>query len=50
MASALPASVKKMLSEARGYAEGRGIRLSVSSPGDIPTIRELVKIEATPKC
>lgn len=49
MASSLPASVKKLLSEARRYAEGRGIRLSVNSPSDLPTVRELVKIKATPK-
>lgn len=45
MASSLPAPVKKMLSEAKRYAEGRGIRLSVSSPKDISTIKELVKIK-----
>jgi hypothetical protein len=49
MESSLPASVKKMLSEARRYAEGRGIRFSVSSPSDISTIKKLVKIKATPK-
>jgi hypothetical protein len=49
MESSLPASMKKMLSEARRYAEGRGIRFSVSSPSDISTIKKLVKIKATPK-
>ena len=46
MASALPAPVKQMLSEAKRYAEGRGIRVSVTSPGDISTITQLVKWKA----
>ena len=49
MASSLPAAIKKMFSEARPYAEGRGIRFSVSSPSDISTIRKLVKIKTAPK-
>jgi hypothetical protein len=49
MASSLPAAIKKMFSEARPYAEGRGIRFSVSSPSDISTIKKLVEIKTTPK-
>jgi hypothetical protein len=49
MASSLPASMKKLLSAAKPYAEGRGIRFAVTSPSDLSTIRELVKIKATPK-
>jgi hypothetical protein len=49
MASSLPAAIKKMLSEARPYAEGRGIRFPVSSLGDIPAISKLVEIKTTPK-
>jgi len=49
MASALPAAIKKLLSEARPYAEGRGIRFSVRDPGDIPTVRALVEIKTTLK-
>jgi hypothetical protein len=49
MASSLPAAIKKMFSEARPYAEGRGIRFSVSSPSEIPTIKKLVEIKTTPK-
>ncbi|MGO8678503.1 MAG: DUF3788 family protein [Limisphaerales bacterium] len=49
MASSLPAAIKKMLSEARPYAEGRGIRFSVSSLSDIPTVKRLVEIKTTPK-
>lgn len=49
MASALPVAIKKMFSEARPYAEGRGIRFPVSSLSDIPMITKLVEIKATPK-
>ena len=49
MASALPAAFKKMRSEARPYAEGRGIRFSVSSPSDFSTIKTLVELKLTPK-
>ena len=49
MASSLPVAIKKMLSEARPYAEGRGIRFPVSSLGDIPMITKLVEIKTTPK-
>ena len=49
MASSLPAAIKKMFSEAKPYAEGRGIRFSVSSLSDISTIKKLVEIKTTPK-
>jgi hypothetical protein len=49
MASTLPAAIKKMFSEARPYAEGRGIRFSVSAPSDISTVQMLVEIKTTPK-
>ena len=49
MASSLPAAIKKMFSEARPYAEGRGIRFSVNSPRDISTIKTLVELKTTPK-
>jgi hypothetical protein len=49
LASSLPAAIKKMFSEARPYAEGRGIRFSVSSPSEISTIKKLVEIKTTPK-
>jgi hypothetical protein len=49
MASSLPAAIKKMLSEARPYAEGRGIRFPVNSLSDIPVVAKLVEIKATPK-
>jgi hypothetical protein len=49
MSSSLPAAIKKLFSEAKPYAEGRGIRFSVSSPRDISTIKQLVQIKTTPK-
>jgi Protein of unknown function (DUF3788) len=49
MASSLPAAIKRMFSDAKPYAEGRGIRFAVSSPSDISTIRKLVKIKTAPK-
>ena len=49
MASSLPAAIKKMFSEARPYAEGRGIRFSVSSASDMSIIRTLMELKTTPK-
>jgi hypothetical protein len=49
MASSIPAAIKKMFSEVRPYAEGRGIRFPVSSLSDIPIITKLVEIKTTPK-
>lgn len=49
MASSLPAAIKKMFSEAKPYAEGRGIRFPVSSLSDIPMIKKLVEIKTMPK-
>jgi hypothetical protein len=49
MAASLPAAIKKMLSEARPYAEGRGIRFPVNSLSEVPVIAKLVEIKTTPK-
>lgn len=49
MASTLSAAIKKALSEARPYAEGRGIRVSVKTTRDLATIRRLVAIKLAPK-
>ena len=49
MVSSLPAPIKKMFSEARPYAEGRGIRFSISSPSDISTIKKLVELKTAPQ-
>lgn len=49
MAGSLPAAIKTMFSEAKPYAEGRGIRFPVNLPSDIPTIAKLVEFKTTPK-
>jgi len=49
MASSLPAAIKKMFSEARPYAEGRGIRFPASSLSDVSTIKKLLEIKTAPK-
>ena len=49
MVSSLPAAIKKMFSEAKPYAEGRGIRFSVSSLSEVSTVKKLVEIKTTPK-
>jgi len=49
MASSLPSNVKKMFSEARPYAEGRGIRFSVNSLNDVSTVKKLLEIKTAPK-
>ena len=47
-ASVLPPAIKKLLAEAKPYAEGRGIRFPVSSARDIPVIAKLVEIKVAP--
>ena len=49
MASSLPAAIKKMFSEAKPYAEGRGIRFVVSSASEVSTVKKLAEIKTTPK-
>jgi Protein of unknown function (DUF3788) len=49
MASSIPAKIKTLFSEARPYAEGRGIRFLVKSTRDIPVVAKLVEIKVTPK-
>jgi hypothetical protein len=49
MASSLPRAIKNMFSEARPYAEGRGIRFAVTSPSEVSTVKKLVEIKTTPK-
>src|SRR3974390_522907 len=48
MESSLPDGIKKMLSEARPYAEGRGIRFPISSPSELSTVSELVDLKLKP--
>jgi hypothetical protein len=49
MASSLPGAIKKMFSEARAYAEGRGIRFVVSSASDVSTVKKLTEIKIATK-
>jgi hypothetical protein len=49
MAGSLPAAIKKLFSEAKPYAEGRGIRFAVNSVSEIPMIAKLVEIKTMPK-
>ena len=49
MASSLPAAIKKMFTEARPYAEGRGIRFTVTKSSGLPTIAKLVEIKTATK-
>lgn len=49
MASSLPPAIKKLLAEARPYAEGRGIRFAATSPSAIAVVKTLVEIKTAPK-
>jgi hypothetical protein len=47
MASSLPEVIKQLLLEARPYAEGRGIRFSISSAEELPIVARLLEIKTT---
>ena len=47
--SDLPNRTKKLISEARAYVEGRGVRFPVRSPDQIGVVVQLVRIKTTPK-
>lgn len=49
MVSTLSAAIKQALSDARPYAEGRGIRVPVRAARDLGTIRKLVTIKLMPR-
>ncbi len=49
LAGDLPADTKRQLSEARQYAEGRGIRFPVTKTADVATARRLVAFKVAPK-
>jgi hypothetical protein len=46
MAGGLPDSIKQFFHEAKSYAEGRGIRFTVSALDDIPTVVRLLEAKA----
>jgi hypothetical protein len=45
LASSLPEAIKNLLLTAKPYAEGRGIRFSINSTEDLPTVAKLVEIK-----
>ena len=47
-ASGLPEVIKNLLLAAKPYAEGRGIRFSIRSAEELPTVGRLVEIKTTP--
>ena len=47
LSSSLPDGIKKLLLEARPYAEGRGIRFPISSPNEVSTVAKLLEIKTT---
>ena len=49
LAGDLRADTKRQLSEARPYAEGRGIRFPVTKAVDVATARRLVAFKVAPK-
>ena len=49
VASAIPASIKRLLSEAKPYVEGRGIRFPVRTDRDVTTVIRLVEFKTQPK-
>jgi hypothetical protein len=44
--SALPARTRKIITEAPRYAEGTGVRISVTGPEDVSAIRKLARIKS----
>jgi hypothetical protein len=48
LASSLPGAIKQFLLEAKPYEEGRGIRFSISSAEELPTVAKLLEIKITP--
>lgn len=45
LASSLPGGIKKLLLEAKPYAEGRGIRFAIHSPDELASIVTLLDIK-----
>lgn len=48
LASELPDSVKVLITEARSYAEGRGIRFPVRSVEELPNVTRLIALKMAP--
>jgi hypothetical protein len=47
MSSSLPDKIKKLFSEAKPYAEGRGIRFSIDSAEEVPVIIQLLEFKTS---
>lgn len=48
LASDLPDAIKRLIAEARPYAEGRGIRFTITSAAELPTVMALVAMKTRP--
>lgn len=48
-ASDLPEAIKRLIEEARPYAEGRGIRFLVHQMDEVGVVAQLVRIKTTPR-
>jgi hypothetical protein len=48
LAGSIPAAIKRMIADARPYAEGRGIRFPVRSLRDVKTAVRLVEFKTMP--
>lgn len=48
LASEMPADIKALITEARPYAEGRGIRFPVRIMADLPMVMDLVAMKMAP--
>ena len=44
--SELPERARKMIAEARRYAEGTGVRISVNGPEDVSAVKKLARIKS----
>lgn len=49
LADDLPEAIRRLIAEARPYAEGRGIRFPVTDHAQIGVIRRLVACKSTPR-
>jgi len=49
LASALLTAIKELFKQAKPYAEGRGIRLALTSAAELPPVFQLVELKITPR-
>jgi Protein of unknown function (DUF3788) len=48
LASELPDGIKSLITEARPYAEGRGIRFPIRSVAELPIVMDLIAMKMAP--